>query len=322
MNIYVTRRIPKEGLEMLKEAFGEFDMNPHDRVLTREELLNEIKGRDGVLSLLTDNMDAEAMDAIGSQCKVISNYAVGYNNVRVDAASERGIMVTNTPGVLDDATADCAISLLFSAARRIVESDEYMRSEKFQGWAPMLLLGKEVTGATLGIIGAGRIGTNMAKKMAAFDMKILYADPSANEELDAMGATHVDLETLCRESDYISIHANLCEATQHLIGEKEFQMMKPTATLINTARGAIIDETALVTHLQNNPDFYVGMDVFEDEPAMKPGLKDCKNAIIIPHLGSATIEARTKMSIMAAANLIDALTDKTPEFLVNKDSLA
>ncbi len=322
MNIYVTRRIPEEGLELLKAAFGDVEVNPDDRVLTRDELLEAVKGRDGVLSLLTDNMDAEVMDAIGPQCKVISNYAVGYNNIDVEAASDRSIMVTNTPGVLTDATADCAIALLFATARRVVESDEYMRAEKFEGWAPMLLLGKEVTGATLGILGAGRIGENMAKKMAGFDMKILYADLHANEELDSMGATQVDLETLCKECDYISVNVNLSEATHHLIGEKELGLMKPTATVINTARGPVIDEVALVTHLKANPDFYAGLDVFEDEPAMKPGLKDCHNAVVMPHLGSATIEARTKMSTMAAQNLIDALTNKTPQFLVNKDSFA
>ncbi len=307
---------------MLKQAFGDIEVNPHDRVLTREELLEAVKGRDGVLSLLTDKMDAEVMDAIGPQCKVISNYAVGYNNIDVEAASERQIMVTNTPGVLTDATADCAIALLFAAARRIAESDVYMRAEKFEGWAPMLLLGKEVTGATLGILGAGRIGQNMAKKMASFDMKIIYTDLHPNETMDAMGATQVDLETLCAESDYISIHVDLNDATRHLVSEKELSMMKPNGTIINTARGPVIDETALVAHLKANPDFYAALDVFEEEPAMKPGLKDCPNAVIIPHLGSATIEARTKMSTMAAQNLIDALTNKTPQFLVNKDSFA
>ena len=307
---------------MLKQAFGDIEVNPHDRVLTRVELLEAVKGRDGVLSLLTDNMDAEVMDAIGPQCKVISNYAVGYNNIDVEAASDRSIMVTNTPGVLTDATADCAIALLFATARRIAESDAYMRAEKFEGWAPMLLLGKEVTGATLGILGAGRIGENMAKKMASFDMKILYADLYENEMLNEMGAQKVDLETLCRESDYLSIHVNLCDETHHLIGEPELKLMKPTATILNTARGPVIDETALVAHLKENPDFYAGLDVFEDEPTMKPGLKDCHNAVIIPHLGSATIEARTKMSTMAAQNMIDALTNKTPQFLVNKDAFA
>lgn len=322
MNIYVTRRIPEEGLQMLRDAFGEIEVNPHDRVLTRAELLEAIKGRDGVLSLLTDNMDAEAMDAIGPQCKVISNYAVGYNNIDVAAASERQIMVTNTPGVLTDTTADCAISLMFAAARRIVEADDYMRSGKFEGWAPMLLLGKEITGATLGILGAGRIGENVAKKMASFNMKILYTDLNGNPELDALGGKKVDLETLCRESDYISVHVNLCEDTHHLIGAKELGLMKPTGTIINTSRGPVIDETALVAHLKTNPNFYVGLDVFEDEPAMKHGLNECHNAIIIPHLGSATIETRTKMSTMAAQNLIDALTNKAPQFLVNKDTFA
>lgn len=322
MNIYVTRQIPEEGLKMLRDAFGEIEVNPHDRVLTRAELLEAIKGRDGILSLLTDNMDAEAMDAIGPQCKIISNYAVGYNNIDVAAASERQIMVTNTPGVLTDTTADCAISLMFAAARRIVEADDYMRSGKFKGWAPMLLLGKEVTGMTLGILGAGRIGENVAKKMSSFNMKILYTDLNGNPELDALGGKKVDLETLCRESDYISVHVNLCEDTHHLIGEKQFSLMKPTATVINTSRGPVLDEVSLVAHLKANSHFYVGLDVFEDEPAMKSGLSECHNAIIIPHLGSATIETRAKMSTMAAQNLIDALTNKTPQFLVNKDAFA
>ncbi len=321
MNIYVTRRIPEEGLQMLREKYGDFEMNPDNRVLTREELLEKVKGRDGVLCLLTDTIDAEVMDTAGPQCKVFSNYAVGVNNIDLDAASEKKVMITNTPGVLTDATADMAAALMFGVARRMVESDEFMRSGKYEGWSPMLLLGQEITGQTLGIVGAGRIGSDLATKMAkGFKMKILYTDLSENEELNALGGRKVELDELCRESDYISIHVNYYPETHHLINEEMLSLMKPNAILVNTARGPVVDETALVKALQEKKIFGAGLDVFEDEPAMKPGLADLDNVILAPHLGSATVDARTKMSTMAAQNLIDALEGQTPQFLVNKEA--
>ena len=321
MNIYVTRRIPEEGLQMLREKYGDFEMNPDNRVLTREELLEKVKGRDGVLCLLTDTIDAEVMDTAGPQCKVFSNYAVGVNNIDLDAASEKKVMITNTPGVLTDATADMAAALMFGVARRMVESDEFMRSGKYEGWSPMLLLGQEITGQALGIVGAGRIGSDLATKMAkGFKMKILYTDLSENEELNALGGRKVELDELCRESDYISIHVNYYPETHHLINEEMLSLMKPNAILVNTARGPVVDETALVKALQEKKIFGAGLDVFEDEPAMKPGLADLDNVILAPHLGSATVDARTKMSTMAAQNLIDALEGQTPQFLVNKEA--
>lgn len=324
MNIYVTRRIPEVGLQMLEKAFGKIEVNPDDRVLTHMELLEKVKGRDGVIPLLTDRIDDEVMEAAGPQCKIFSNYAVGYNNIDVPAASKRKIMITNTPGVLTDTTADMAIALMFSVARRVAESDVYMRSGQFQGWAPMLLLGKEITGKTLGIVGAGRIGENVALKMAkGFGMKILYMDLSGNEVLEKeVGARKVDLETLCRESDYISIHVTYSNATHHLIDEKMLSCMSPSTILVNTARGPVVDEAALVKALQEGKIFGAGMDVFEDEPKMKPGLAECKNTVIVPHLGSATIETRSKMAEIAAQNLINALQGRTPEFLVNKEAFA
>ena len=323
MNIYVTRRIPEVGLQMLEKAFGKIEVNPDDRVLTREELLEKVKGRDAVLCLLTDKIDDEVMAAAGPQCKVFSNYAVGFNNIDVPAASKRKIMITNTPGVLTDTTADMAIALMFSVARRVAESDVYMRSGQFAGWAPMLLLGKEMTGKTLGIVGAGRIGENVARKMAkGFGMKILYTDLAGNESLEKeVGARKVDLETLCKESDYISIHVTYSNATHHLIDEKMLNCMSPSTILVNTSRGPVVDEAALVKVLQEGKIFGAGLDVFEDEPKMKPGLAECKNAIIVPHLGSATIETRSKMAEIASQNLINALQGRTPEFLVNKEAI-
>lgn len=320
-NIYVTRMIPEKGINMLKEAFGEdsIEINPDDRVLAREELLEKIKGRDAVLSLLTDKMDAEAMDAIGPQCKIISNYAVGYNNIDVDSAKEREILVTNTPGVLTNATADMAIALMFAVARRIPEGDRFMRDHKYKGWAPMLLLSQQVTGKTLGIIGAGRIGSNIGKKMhKGFDMDILYFDRRVKEEFEKeTGAKKVDLKTLCKECDYISINLSYTEETHYIIDEEMLSLMSEDTILVNTARGPIIKEEALVKALQEKKIFGAGLDVYENEPKMAEGLEKLDNVVLAPHTGSATCEARTKMSEIAAQNIIDALQGREPKYVVN-----
>jgi glyoxylate reductase len=321
--IYVTRRIPEAGLEMLKEKFGEneVEINPHDRVLERNELLEKVKGREAVLCLLTDKIDEEVMETAGSDCKIFSNYAVGYNNIDLKAATEKDIMVTNTPGVLTDATADLAIALIIGVARRIVEADKFMRAGKYDGWAPMLFLGKEIEGKTLGIVGAGRIGSNIGRKMAkCFNMNILYSDRTQKEDFEKeTGAKQVDLETLCKESDFISLNLSYSPETHHMINEKMISVMKKDAIIVNTARGKIIDEKALVKALKENRIFGAGLDVFEDEPEMKEGLSELDNVIVLPHIGSATHEARTKMSEIAAQNIIDALEEKTPEYLVNKE---
>lgn len=322
-NIYVTREIPEGGLKLLREKFGNFEMNVEDRVLAREELLAAVRGRDAVLSLLTDKIDAAVFDAAGPQCKIFSNYAVGYNNIDVAEASKRGIMVTNTPGVLTDATADLAIALLFAAARRLIPADAFTRAGKFKGWGPLLMIGQDVTGKTLGIIGAGRIGANVALKMAkGFSMKILYTDKFGNPELEAAcGAKRVDKETLLRESDFISIHVSLTPETMRLISEKEFNLMKPNCVFINTSRGPVVDEKALVKALQEKKIFAAGLDVFEQEPLLAPGLVELPNVVIPPHIASATFWTRTRMAEMAAKNLIDALEGRMPEYCVNKDSL-
>lgn len=322
-NIYVTREIPAAGLELLRKKFGKFEMNKDDRVLSYEELLEKVKGSDAVLSLLTDKMDEKIMDAAGPQLKVISNYAVGYNNINVAAASKRKIMVTNTPGVLTDATADLAVALMFACARRIPEGDAFTRAGKFKGWAPLLMIGQDVTGKTLGIIGAGRIGSAVTRKMArGFNMKVVYFDKFPNAELEKeTGAKRVELPELLRESDFISIHVTLTDETKHLIGEKEFNSMKPTCVFVNTARGPVVDEKALVEALKSKKIFSAGLDVFEEEPNLAEGLAELPNVVIPPHVGSATLWTRTRMAEMAAQNLIDALDGKMPEFCVNKDQL-
>ena len=321
VNVFVTRRIPQPGLDILFENCRDVEVNPDDRVLTREELLAQVEGRDGILSLLTDSIDADVMDA-AEGCKVVANYAVGFNNVDVPAATARGIVITNTPGVLTDATADMAWALLFCTARRVVEADKFTREGKFKGWGPMLFLGGDITGKTLGIVGAGRIGSAMAKKSVGFRMEVLYADPVRNEDMEhEIGATRVPLDTLLRESDFVSVHTLLSEATTRMIGERELGLMKPTAYLINTSRGPVIDENALVKALQEKQIAGAGLDVFEDEPQLAPGLVELDNVVVPPHIASATIGTRAKMATMAATNLVAVLKGETPPNCVNPEVL-
>ena len=318
--VYVTRQIPEEGINLLKKFCRMVEVNPHDSPLTYDELLMQVKGRDAILTMLSDRIDERLMSEAKS-LKVIANYAVGYDNIDIKAATAKGIVVTNTPGVLTDSTADMAWALLFSIARRIVEGDKVTRVGKFVGWAPMFLLGRDVVGKTLGIIGAGRIGTAMAMRSRGWCMKVLYTTQSnRNAVLEEMlGAKRVDLETLLKESDFISIHTPLSEKTRHLIGAKEISLMKKTAYLINTARGSVIDEAALVNALKNKQIAGAGLDVYEEEPKLKPGLAELDNVVLAPHLGSATIETRTKMAVMAAENIIAVLNKQKPKNCVNPE---
>ena len=312
-NIFVTRKIPQPGLDLLIQNCDTVDINPDDRVLTQEELLAGVAGRDGVLCLLTDKIDDAVFEAAGPQCKVFANYAVGYNNIDVEAAKRRGMRVTNTPGVLTDATADMAWSLLFSAARRIAESDKFMRTGEWTGWGPMQVLGQDITGRTLGVVGAGRIGTNFALKSSGFKMKVLYADSVPNEELEEkVGATRVALDDLLKNSDFVSVHVPLMPETTHLIGERELGLMKPSAVLINTSRGPVLDEVALVKALKEKSIAAAGLDVYEDEPKAKPGLLELDNVVACPHIASATVETRSRMAVMAAENLLAALNGEEP----------
>ncbi|KUO68985.1 MAG: D-glycerate dehydrogenase [Clostridia bacterium BRH_c25] len=319
--VYVTRQIPEAALEDLKEKF-DVAVNPYDRVLSREELLEGVKGMDAVLCLLTDTIDSEVFDAAGTQCRIFANYAVGYNNIDVAAASKKGIVVTNTPDVLNDATADLAWALLFAVSRRLVESDGFARAGRFRGWGPMLLLGRDITGKKLGIIGPGRIGFNFARKAKGFDMEILYTGTKPNAGMEKqLGAKFVDKETLLKEADFISVHVPLNPSTKHYIGEKEFKLMKKTAILINTSRGPVVDEKALVQALKSGEIWGAGLDVFENEPDIEPGLIELDNAVIVPHIASATIETRTNMGLIAARNIIKVLNGAMPETCVNPEVL-
>lgn len=318
--VFVTRAIPEEGLNLLRK-YCEVEVSPYDRMLTKEELLEKIQGKNAVITQLTDKVDKEFFEA-AKDVKIVANYAVGFDNIDLEEATRRGVYITNTPDVLTNATAELAWALLFATARRVVESDKFMRAGKFQGWAPMLFLGKGVTGKTLGIIGAGRIGQAFAKMAKGFDMKILYTARSPKKEFEEeTGAQYVDLDTLLKESDFVSIHVPLTPETRHLIGEKELKLMKKSAILINTGRGPVVDEKALVKALKNKDIYAAGLDVYEREPMFEEELAQLDNVVMLPHIGSATEEARKDMSILVAQNIIDVIEGRVPRTLVNKDIL-
>jgi glyoxylate reductase len=311
--IFISQPIPRAGIEMLEEAGFAVEINPEDRVLTKEELLDGCRGKDGLLCLLTDTIDREFLYQMG-QLKGIATMAVGYNNIDVAAAAEKGIPVTNTPGVLTDATADLAWALLMATARRLPEAERYLRSGEFKNWGPMLFLGGDLRGRTLGIVGAGRIGTAVGLRSRGFGMNIVYTDPEKNRILEEeLGARRVKLNTLLQEADYITLHVLLTEETRRLIGRREFKLMKNSAHLINTSRGPVVDEEALVEALQSGMIAGAGLDVFEKEPHIHPALLSIPNAVLLPHIGSATIETRTKMARMAAENLVAMMRGEEPE---------
>lgn len=317
--VYVTMRIPQAGLDMLAEHF-DVEVNPEDRLLTQEELIEAVKGKDAVVTLLSDTVNAEVMDA-APMLKAIHNYAVGFNNIDVAAATERGICVTNTPGVLTDATADLAFALILATARRVVESDKFMRAGKFTGWKPMLFLGTDVHHKTLGIIGFGRIGQAVAERAAGFKMRVLYTGHHRQpEEVEKRcRAEFVSMETLLAESDFISLHVPLTSETRHMIGEPQFNMMKKSAILINTARGPVVDEKALVKALKSGRIAGAGLDVYEREPEYEPELAEMDNVVMLPHIGTAAVETRTKMSVMVAEDAIAVLRGEKPAHLVNQE---
>ena len=320
-NVYITRMIPQETIDELKKLH-DVEVNELDRALTREELLKAVKGRDAIISLLTDTIDGDVLDSAGPQCKIVANYAVGFNNFDLKAATERGVVMTNTPGVLDDATATHAWALLLTTARRISESERYVRDGKWEGWAPMAFIGQDVDGKTLGVAGLGRIGKKFAKKGIAFDMDIIYTNEHRDLAFEKeFNARFVDKETLLKESDYLSLHLPLLADTKHYIGEKELGKMKPTAILINAARGPLIDEKALVQALKNKVIFAVGLDVFEDEPKLAPGLVELENAVIVPHIASATIQTRLAMGKIAINNVISVLNGEAPQTCINPEVL-
>jgi glyoxylate reductase len=318
--IWVSRRLPEAVMALLEKNF-ETACNPHNRPLLREELLEQVRGRDGLLPLLTDWIDGEVMEAAGPQLQIIANYAVGFNNIDVPAATARRIAVTNTPGVLTDTTADLTLAMILGVARRLVEADQFTRAGKYEGWAPLLLLGADVHHKTLGLLGFGRIGYAVAKRALGFDMRVLYhntrrADPELEKQVQAR---YVDRDTLLREADFLSVHVPLTPETRGFLSTREFSLMKPTAYIVNTARGEVVDDEALVESLKNGRIAGAGLDVFQHEPAIHPALLAMNNVILLPHIGSGSVETRTRMGLMAAENLIAALEGKVPPNCLNPE---
>lgn len=313
--IYITRKIPDSGINLLKEKGYEVVINPEDKVLSREELVYALNGQnyDAVLCLLTDKIDDEVFEAAGKNCKIFANYAVGFDNIDLKSAKEHKITITNTPGVLTETVAEHAFSLILAISHRIAEADKFTREGKYIGWAPMLLLGDDFSNKTLGIAGLGRIGSLVAKHgFHGFGAKIIYHDIKRNEEFEKeFNAVYKEtIEDLLKEADYVSIHTPLLPETRHLINKERLQMMKSTGYLINTSRGPIIDEEALVWALKNNVIKGAALDVFENEPSLAAGLSELSNVILTPHIASATLATREKMSKMAAENIVATLEGK------------
>lgn len=321
MKVFITRLIPDRGINLLKSKGYEVVMSEKDAPLASRELITALKtGQfDAILCDLDDKIREEVLAAAGPQAKIFANYAVGFDNIDLAAAGKRGVMITNTPGVLTETVAEHAFALMLAIARRIVEADKFMRAGKFTSWSPTLLLGTDVSGKTLGILGLGRIGSRVAyHAVKGFDMKVLYYDPKRNEDFEKeFGAQYTaNPDDLLRSADFISVHVPLLPATRHLINAEKFKLMKKTAYLINTSRGPIVDEKALAEALKQGIIKGAAIDVFENEPAMHPMLKDLDNIIVTPHIASATEETRQKMSELAAKNIIEALEGKTPPNLV------
>ena len=309
--VLVTREIPEAGLRLLEG----FDVSVlFERPPGRDELLEAVRGANGVLSTATEKVDGEVMDAAGGGLKVIANMAVGYDNIDVEAARERGIVVTNTPGVLDETTADVAFLLMLAAARRLGEGERLLRAGEWEWWGPKQLRGFDVWGKRLGIVGLGRIGQAVARRGRGFGMEILYHNRSRNEEAEEeLGARYLELDELLRESDFVSIHTPLTDETRHLIGERELGLMRPNSVLVNTSRGPVVDEGSLADALADKRIFAAGLDVYEEEPKVHPRLLELENVVLAPHIGSATIETRDRMATLAAENLAAVLRGEEPK---------
>jgi len=320
--VLVTRRLPAPAMERIGQRC---DVTLYDGpgAMPRDELLKEVSGKVGAVTLLTDKVDDEFMDAAGPQLVIVANYAVGFDNIDVPACTARGVMASNTPDVLTETTADTAWALMMAAARRVPEGDRFLRARTPWIWGPLMMLGQDVHHQTMGIVGFGRIGHALARRARGFGMRVVYFDvyrPSPELEAE-LGAEYRDLDDLLAESDFVSLHVNLTEETRHLMNAERLGRMKPTAVLVNTSRGPVIDEAALAEALRDGVIFAAGLDVFEKEPEVHPALLELENAVVIPHLGSATVDTRIAMGLLAADNLIAALDGERPPTLLNPDLL-
>ncbi|HET9928092.1 MAG TPA: D-glycerate dehydrogenase [Rubrobacter sp.] len=308
--VLVTREIPDAGLRLLRD----FDVAVlAEGPPARAELLEAARGSAGILSTVTESVDAELMDAAGEDLKVVANMAVGYDNIDLDAAGERDVVVTNTPEVLNETTADTAFMLLLAAARRLGEAERLLRSGGWDAWGPMQLTGPDVWGKKLGVLGFGRIGQAVARRARGFDMEVLYHDKYRNESAEQeIGAHYLELDELLRTCDFISVHTPLTPETRHLIGQEELELMQPAAVLVNSSRGPVVDEAALADALEEGAIFAAGLDVYEEEPEVHPKLLGLENVVLAPHIGSASIETRDRMAELAAENLVAVLRGEEP----------
>ena len=317
MKIYLTGKLPTIAFELLENSKIEYDYHKKDTPIPREKLLKEVRKCDALVCILTEMIDKEVIDQM-SRCKIIANYAVGYDNIDVVYAKKKNIIVTNTPDVLTDSTADLTISLILITSRRLIEGSEYLRARKFKTWKPELFLGMELKNKTVGIIGAGRIGTAVGIRAKSFGMKIIYYSNHRNGKLEKKtGARKVTIQNLLNNSDVISIHLPLDKTTYHYLDDSKMKLMKKHPILINTSRGDLIDENSLIKYLKKNHFRAVGLDVFKNEPFVNPELLTIKNVFILPHLGSATYEARSGMAELAVRNAINVLKGKPPLTPVN-----
>jgi glyoxylate reductase len=320
--VLVTRVLPEPALAVVRQAC-EMQLDPSDQALTPAALRQAVVGKHGVLALVTDRIDAAVLEA-GTDLKVVSTVAVGYDNIDVSTATQRGIVITNTPGVVTESTADLTWSLLCSVARRIAEGDRYIRAGKWRDWTLLLMAGGDIHGKTLGICGMGRIGQAVARRAHGFNMRVLYynrqrLDPTLEATLQA---TWVEKATLLQQADFVTLHVPLSAATTHFIGAAELRMMHPSSYLINAARGPVVDEGALIQALQEGWIAGAALDVFENEPHVPPALQALENVVLVPHIGSASVATRTRMAVMAAENLVAILQGTHTPHVVNPSVLA
>jgi glyoxylate reductase len=312
MKVFITQELPGNVEELLSSKGFEVDVYRKNNIISKRELIKRAKDADGLICLLTNTIDRHVIDSL-DKCKVIANVAVGYNNIDAVYAKSKNIVVTNTPGILDDATADLTLALILACARRLREGDIFVRKNKFKAWMPQLMLGIELSGKTVGIIGAGRIGIEVAKRLLPFKTKIIYSDRNRREKFESVtGAKKVSLNELLKKSDIVSLHLPLNKESFHILNRENMKLMKPTSILVNTSRGEVVEENYLIEILKKKKIFAAGLDVYEGEPKINQELFKLDNAFLLPHIGSATIETRSKMAQLAAKNVAAVLSNKKP----------